>query len=111
MAYKDPAEQQAWRDAHKDGHKDYLLRRMYGITLEEYQEMVLRQKGLCAICGRMPVGKHNQAVLHVDHDHETGRVRGLLCSHCNRGLGFFRESADLLRAAVDYLADEGGGSG
>lgn len=76
----------------------------YGLTPEEYQEMFDAQRGLCAICGRAPEGngvsKHN---LVVDHNHDSGKVRGLLCDFCNRGLGIFRDSPELLEEARSCL--------
>ena len=78
--------------------------------LEEYDKMFTAQDGKCAICQREPEGngvsRHN---LVVDHDHETGKVRSLLCDFCNRGLGIFRDSPDSLIAAAAYLLQHGGG--
>ena len=71
----------------------------YGITMEEFEVMKAEQDGVCAICGTK--GKKE---LSVDHDHETGMVRGLLCSGgCNPGLGYFKDNPELLRAAAEYL--------
>lgn len=75
------------------------LRLKYGITQEQYDEMVRRQNGLCAICEHAPI----QKVLVVDHDHKTGVIRGLLCDACNVGLGRFGDDPKLLRAALRYL--------
>jgi hypothetical protein len=75
------------------------LRRAYGISLEQYQEMVERQGGLCAICGGLP----GKLALAVDHNHETGQVRDLLCPRCNVGMGMLLDDPDLLRAAAAYL--------
>ncbi len=84
------------------------LRMHYGISVEQYAEVVARQGGVCRICKMTPTGsRENGKVLHVDHDHSTGKIRGLLCSHCNRGLGHFRDSSDLLLKAAAYLAAEG----
>jgi len=78
------------------------LKHSYGITPEEYNERLEDQKGLCKICGTdKPTGKWK--VFAVDHCHYTGRVRGLLCNECNRGIGLLRDSAELLRKAADYL--------
>jgi hypothetical protein len=75
--------------------------RLYGIGPDQYAAMLEAQDGGCAIChGQSMDGKG----LHVDHDHATGRNRGLLCDRCNRGLGLFRDDAALLRAAADYLS-------
>jgi hypothetical protein len=73
--------------------------RRYGLTPEEYDLMLVLQDGLCAICHRPPT----DIKLAVDHDHETGTVRGLLCPSCNNGLGRFRDDPALLTRAADYL--------
>jgi hypothetical protein len=75
------------------------LRRKFGITLEQYEEMLNGQDGGCSICGRKP-GKTS---LHIDHDHSTGMIRGLLCFLCNNALGDFRDNGDWLVAAAQYL--------
>lgn len=80
----------------------YFLMYRYGLTLERYIEMLDLQGGHCAICGATEPGG-NSSVWHVDHCHSSGRVRGLLCGACNRGLGQFRDDPDRLRSAVDYL--------
>lgn len=83
------------------------LSRAYGITLERYQEMLLAQGRKCAICGTFePGGKPNRfgvSSFQVDHDHHTGRLRGLLCTRCNIGIGGLKDSIELLEAAVAYL--------
>jgi Recombination endonuclease VII len=83
------------------------LQRNYGISIEEYEVLEKAQRGLCAICGSPPPGSGRNQYLHVDHDHETGDVRGLLCHLCNLGLGSFRDRGDLLKSAIDYLNREG----
>ena len=76
------------------------LKRKFGLTPEQYEEMVAAQHGGCAICGRVPeAGK----TFHVDHDHESGAVRGLLCQPCNHALGLFQESSTVLGRACRYL--------
>lgn len=82
----------------KDAKYVKSLERFYKMTKEDYEELLKKQKGLCAIC------KTNPGVrLSVDHDHKTGRVRGLLCRKCNLGIGFLKDSVDFLRNAIDYL--------
>ncbi len=82
------------------------LKRDYGMTLEQFQEILLAQGGGCAICGtKKPKGFGEQ--FHVDHCHESGRVRGLLCSNCNRGLGLFGDETARLRLAIQYLERHG----
>ena len=73
--------------------------RNYDITPEQFEELNTYQKGVCWICKHVPSSKK----LHVDHDHRTGKVRGLLCYRCNVGLGFFKDDIDRLEDAVQYL--------
>lgn len=83
---------------------DAQLRRTYGISFADYSKMLGEQDHLCLICREPASGGPKAASrLHVDHDHETGLVRGLLCTRCNQGLGYFRDNPDLLRSAVEYL--------
>ena len=78
------------------------LQRVYGISTEEYNEMLVNQEGSCAICPTTePGGKHN--VFHVDHCHETGKVRGLLCKNCNIALGLVQDKPDVLGKMITYL--------
>ena len=72
----------------------------YGLTIDQYNAMNIKQAGRCAICAGPPV--HHKR-LSVDHDHGTGRVRGLLCTECNSGLGFFKDNVLILERAVQYL--------
>ena len=76
------------------------LKRTYGITVEQYDEMLASQGGVCAVCGREP---RDDISLHVDHDHETGAIRGLLCFRCNNSLGDLGDDPDLLRRAAAYI--------
>ena len=76
--------------------REYHLRRRYGIGVAEYDAMVEAQGGLCALC-------RERTPEHVDHDHLTGRIRGVLCSCCNQGLGNFRDNVAALKQAIDYL--------
>ncbi len=75
------------------------LKRLYGITLDTYNQMLDAQAGRCAICGSTLSSRS----LDVDHDHDTGKVRGLLCQSCNHGIGHFGDSPEILREAVAYL--------
>jgi len=76
------------------------LENKYGLTEEQYQELWDKQGGLCAICGK---SEETTTRLHVDHDHETKIIRGLLCGKCNRGVGMFDDNKELLQKAIDYL--------
>lgn len=93
------------RARHQDRYKNGQLLYEYGITLEEYDQMLEDQDGVCAICRCPPTYERNGKVLalHVDHDHKTGEVRGLLCHTCNLGLGRFKDNPALLRDAAQYL--------
>ncbi len=79
--------------------RDAYLKRTFGITQADYDDLLARQGGGCAICGKQP-GKIS---LHVDHDHETGVVRGLLCVGCNNALGQFHDEPRLLLRAAEYV--------
>jgi Autographiviridae endonuclease VII len=81
---------------------DVALRSNYGITLAEYEALLAEQGGGCAICGVTEPGGRGKR-FHVDHDHETGAVRALLCHGCNTGLGAFGDDVDRLMSAVAYL--------
>lgn len=94
----------AWRQQYperrKRGSRAYALRKKYGLSLEDFDRLLEAQNGVCAICHREPKG----GVFAVDHDHETGAIRGLLCqSHCNRALGLFRDDPEIMRRAIEYL--------
>ena len=78
----------------------------YDLTQEQLDALMEAQAGLCAICARPPEGRGPNAVLHIDHCHATGEVRGLLCAACNRGLGFFRDDPQRLTAAARYVQAE-----
>jgi len=84
-------------------HRDRWLRK-YGLTVEQYDSMVEQQGSRCAICHGPDPKTNGGQHWCVDHDHATGKVRGLLCHDCNIGLGKFRDDPDLLRRAADYLA-------
>jgi len=91
-----------YRDANKELFRNSHLKSKYGIDLVEYNQMFAKQDGRCAICGRhQSEFKHSLA---VDHCHETGEVRGLLCSTCNRGIGYLQDDASVVLRAASYLA-------
>lgn len=92
-----------WRASHPEQHtrnwRSSMLRRKFGITLGEYESLLVLQSGVCTICGHPPKTRR----LAVDHNHKTGYVRGLLCHVCNRGLSYFRDRAEVLARAAEYL--------
>ena len=101
-----------WRADNRKGNKEkvseqirrYNLKRVHGITLEEYNELFIKQEGRCAICG-----KHQSELktsLHVDHNHETDEIRGLLCMQCNIILGWYEileNDLELVEKVLKYI--------
>ena len=81
------------------------LRIKYGMTIEDYDKMLAKQGGHCAICDATTPGHAGHAYLYVDHNHSTGKVRGLLCHHCNASIGHMKESEELLFKLIDYLRE------
>lgn len=85
-------------------HKFLSIKKLYGLSQEDYERMEREQDGKCAICHEPPNGKHAKTDgLFVDHNHETQEVRQLLCHQCNHLVGNSRERIDLLLSAIDYL--------
>ena len=98
--------QREWRQRNPDLAKNSDLKRCYKITLATYETMLDTQGGKCAICKgpeRTRDKDGGPRRMPVDHDHKTGKVRGLLCTHCNRALGMFKDNIEILKAAVDYV--------
>ena len=101
----------------RDYRRAWHLEKTYGLTVEQFDALVLTQSGRCAICLKVPAptatgyrGKShkrdpNMGVLRVDHDHATGKVRGLLCHGCNVALGHFKSDLGLLDNAKKYLIE------
>lgn len=89
------------RERYKEINRKSNLRR-YGLTVEDYNKILAEQGGLCAIC-RKPCTVNPS--LSVDHDHKTGKVRGLLCSLCNQALGLAKDSPEVLEALARYLRE------
>lgn len=94
--------QREWNAANPEKVLDGNLRNIYGLPLEAYDALHAKQDGVCGICAR-PGSSRGRDRLNVDHCHDTGRVRGLLCGHCNRGLGHFRDDPGTLGRAMEYL--------
>lgn len=86
-------------------NRRYNLKKTFGLTVEQYDAMLAEQGGVCAICKKAETTVRQGAVqsLSVDHCHTTNKIRGLLCNSCNRALGKFRDSIDLLKNAQLYL--------
>lgn len=103
--------QMAWRERNATHYK-YRSAKIglskYGLSVDDYIELYELQSGKCAVCGkekrsRLEIGTKRQDVLHVDHCHTTGQVRGLLCKECNHAIGLFKDDPQTLRAAASYL--------
>jgi len=84
-----------------NGYRDYDK---YGITMADYNQMYINQQGRCAICNTHQI--YLKKALAIDHDHNTGKVRGLLCSNCNLGIGNLKDSIKSLKNAIKYLGGE-----
>lgn len=91
----------AWQKANPDRVKDTILKRDFGISLEQYNQLLKTQDNSCAIC------KTNQSqqriMMAVDHDHTSNKIRGLLCDLCNRGIGLLKDDPMLLDRASSYI--------
>lgn len=102
------AAQARWRERNKERHAEQTARakllHKYGITMDDYDAMLVAQGGRCAICPATRPG--GRGAWHVDHNHDTGDVRGLLCSNCNRGMGLLGDDPEVLRAAAAYLESD-----
>lgn len=101
-----------WQRDHPHKIRAHHLKKTYGLTSEEYDAMFLAQGGLCAVCHKpetaanhwgKKVGTHTVKRLTVDHDHTTGKVRGLTCAACNTMLGYGRDDPSRLDAGAQYL--------
>ena len=98
------AQRKVYAEANKDQRRWKEVARKYDITEYEYLCMLDDQGGHCALCPST-VADRRGGPLHVDHDHVTGKVRGLLCGPCNHGIGKFQDDPARLRAAADYLEE------
>lgn len=89
----------------KEAQRHYGRKRYYGLTGEQYGAMLAEQKGCCAICSRPETAMVNGSpkAMHVDHCHETGMIRALLCNNCNPMLGHAKDNPETLRIAADYI--------
>jgi len=92
-----------YREANPEKIKEANLVSRYGITLADYDALLQAQDGGCATCGEAPP---DSGYLCIDHNHDTGQVRGLLCPRCNTALGFAGDSPAILRKMADYLEEQ-----
>lgn len=91
-----------YQESHPDVRKNQRMRK-YGISAKDYEEMWDKQNGRCLICGEKKENKGKYNSLFVDHNHETGKVRGLLCQRCNFLIGQARDDVKVLKSAIKYL--------
>lgn len=96
-----------FRERHKDRLQKKAVCKLHNIEISDYEEMVKDQENKCKICGmeETRIWKGKPMRLCIDHDHKTGKIRGLLCHSCNTGLGKFCDNTDLLERAIMYLMD------
>lgn len=94
--------QREWRRKNSNRARSYDVKRKYGISIADYDRMMDEQNGACAICGGTDT---TFGRLAIDHCHDTKKVRGLLCNVCNRSLGGFRDSTEILMNAIKYLTN------
>lgn len=99
------AYQQAYREKNREALRHRERERKFGISRQEYAELFLKQNGVCAICKQPETATRFGKVkaLCVDHCHTSGKVRGLLCSDCNTGIGKMKENREALLSAIRYL--------
>ena len=92
----------------RDYMRKYDLKKSYNMTIEQYDEMLLKQNNCCGICKRhiFEIISTKKFNFCVDHDHKTGRIRGLLCDKCNRGIGLLCDDIDILINAIEYLLQD-----
>lgn len=98
-----PEKHREWSRRNKVRLRNVRTEKLYGVSPEMYNEILRIQGGHCAICDSDHPGAKNKGRFAIDHHHETGEVRGLLCDHCNRLLGCCRDQIDILRKAQSYL--------
>ena len=97
------AYQKEWYQKNPEKRRSQKFRYQYGITVDQYNTLLAQQNGCCKICQSSQTGDKHKKFLFVDHCHTTNKVRGLLCSHCNRGLGAFKDDPKRLQNAISYL--------
>lgn len=94
-----------WKRDNRELMRERKLIERYGINIQDYDAILDMQGGGCAICGSETPKRKNSVHLVVDHCHETGVIRGLLCYKCNVGLGSFEDNIDWLKRAIEYVGD------
>ena len=103
IAYMSGIGKEKARNRYSPEKRSEYICRGYGLTLDKYHQMVKKQGGGCAICGSKQAKTARNGRFCIDHDHDTGKVRGLLCAPCNRGIGLLGDNPDRLKSAAEYL--------
>lgn len=96
---EDRAARRAYNKSHPEKHRGRQYKKKYGISLQEYNSLLISQGGVCKSCGSPPSRRN----LDIDHDHSTGMIRGLLCSNCNTALGLLKEDPLRIKKLLEYL--------
>lgn len=107
MPHKDPIKHKAYHAEYGKKNREKITARRHGLTLDQYQELLVKQHGVCAICLKSETIIHGAskkiAPLAIDHNHTTNTVRGLLCTKCNTALGLLDDSCERAQALINYL--------
>lgn len=90
---------------HREKQRVYQLKRKFGITIEQYDEMLAKCSSVCEICGSSDTKHTKQKYFNVDHCHNTGKIRGLLCHACNIAIGKFEDNPEIVLKAYNYLKE------
>jgi hypothetical protein len=90
----------------KDYMREYDLMKSYSITKNDYEALLKQQDNKCKICGSEPPSIGKKKYLCVDHDHKTGKIRGLLCDKCNRGIGLLNDDYKIIQNALNYILNK-----
>jgi DNA-directed RNA polymerase subunit RPC12/RpoP len=93
-----------WAKQNWEKRRNINLKWSYGIDFSHFKQIKEAQNNKCAICS---TSFENEKHTHLDHDHDTNKIRGILCNHCNRGLGAFKDSIQLLTKAIEYISHSG----
>ena len=92
-----------WRSKNPDKQHATDIKRNYGLSIEDYNRMLVEQECKCKICGKQHDPSKKRGRLYVDHNHKNGKVRGLLCSGCNTAIGNMKDDVSLILKAIEYI--------
>ncbi len=92
-----------WRSKNPDKQHATEIKRLYGLSIEKYNEMLLAQDLKCKICGKQHDSSRKRGRLYVDHCHDSNQIRGLLCGACNSAIGYFNHNIEIIKKSILYL--------